>query len=125
MGVKAVASERERGKTFDELAEISAFYFLDEIAYDEKSAAKWLNDDGKKTLSIIIDRLSALTDFNEHTIADVFKKLIEETGKKMLDVAQPCRVALTGTTVSPGIYEVMAILGKETVIKRLKKAAGQ
>ncbi|MBI2974351.1 MAG: glutamate--tRNA ligase [Deltaproteobacteria bacterium] len=124
MGIKAVNSERERAKTFDELAEISAFYFRDEIAYDEKAKAKWLNDDGKKTLSMIAEKLSNLADFNDAAIADLFKKLIEETGKKMLDLAQPCRVALTGTTVSPGIYEVMAILGKETVLKRFKKAAG-
>ncbi len=124
MGINAVASERERGKTFDELAEISAFYFRDEFTYDEKSREKWLNDEGKKILSIIIDRLEKLADFSEHAIAEVFKKLIDETGKKMLDVAQPCRVALTGTTVSPGIYEVMAILGKDAVAKRLRKAAG-
>jgi glutamyl-tRNA synthetase len=122
MGIKAVASERERGKTFDELAEISAFYFRDEVAHDEKSAAKWLNDDGKKTLSLLKERLSSLKDFNDHAIAEVFKKLIDETGKKMLDLAQPCRVALTGTTVSPGIYEVMAILGKDAVIKRFESA---
>ena len=122
MGIKAVASERERGKTFDELAKISAFYFRDEIIYDEKSKEKWLNASGKKTLTIIIDRLSELSDFNEHAIAEVFKKIIEETGKKMLDVAQPCRVALTGTTVSPGTYEVMAILSTAEVLKRCKAA---
>lgn len=122
MGIQAVRSERERGKTFDELAEISAFYFRDTIEYDAKSKEKWLNDEGKKSLSIIIDKLSKLSNFSEHDIAEVFKELLEETGKKLLDFAQPCRVALTGTTVSPGIYEVMAILGKETVLKRLNTA---
>lgn len=122
MGVKAVKSERERGKTLDELAEISAFYFRDEIEYDEKAKVKWLSQEGKNILSIISERLSLLSDFSEPAIAEVFKKLMDETGKKMLDLAQPCRVALTGKTVSPGIYEVMAILGKETVLKRLNKA---
>lgn len=122
MGIKAVCSERERAKTLDELAEISAFYFRDEITYDEKSAQKWLNDDGKRALTLIKEKLSALSDFSEPAIADIFKKLIEGTGKKMLDLAQPCRVALTGTTVSPGIYEVMAILGRDEVMKRFDKA---
>jgi glutamyl-tRNA synthetase len=122
VATKAVSSERERAKTFDELAEISAFYFRDEIIFDEKAKEKWLNDEGKKTLSVIKERLNKLSDFSDAAISDLFKKLIEETGKKMLDLAQPCRVALTGTTVSPGIYEVMAILGKETVIKRFNKA---
>ena len=122
MGIKAVASERERGKTLDELSEISAFYFHDEITYDEKSKEKWLNDDGKKTLSLIAGRLSQIVDFSEHDISEAFKKLIDETGKKMLDLAQPCRVALTGTTVSPSIYIIMAILGKDVVLRRLNKA---
>lgn len=122
IAIKAVKSERERGKTFDELAEISAFYFKDEITFDDKTKEKWLNDEGKKTLSLIAERLATISDFNDHNIAEEFKKLIAETGKKMLDLAQPCRVALTGTTVSPGIYEVMAILGKETVLRRFKQA---
>ncbi len=122
MGIKAVTSERERGRTFDELAEISTFYFRDVIEFDPKSKDKWLNDEGKKTLSVLVERLSGIEDFSDHNIGEVFKKLIEETGKKMLDLAQPCRVALTGTTVSPGIYEVMAILGKDAVLNRFKRA---
>jgi len=121
LGVKAVTSERERGKTFDELAEISAFYFRDEIEPEDKIKEKWFNEEGKKALALVHEKLSAISDFNDHNIATAFKELVESTGKKMLDVAQPCRVALTGTTVSPGIYEVMAILGKERVMKRIKK----
>lgn len=121
IGIAAVRSERERAKTFDELAEISAFYFRDEIVPDDKSREKWLGEDGKKILSLVHAKLSAISDFNEHNIAAAFKELVDSTGKKMLDVAQPCRVALTGTTVSPGIYEVMAVLGKEIVMGRIGK----
>jgi len=122
MGVAAVSSERERAKTFDELAEISAFYFRDEIVFDEKAKAKWLSAEGKADLTKVKEALSALPEFTEHAIAEAFKKVIEASGKKMLDMAQPCRVALTGTTVSPGIYQVMAIMGKERVIARFDKA---
>jgi len=125
MGVKAVASERERGKTLDELAEISSFYFRDSLSYDEKAVSKWLGETGKNNLSLIRNKLSSLPEFNDHTIADLFKNAVEETGLKLLDLAQPCRVALTGTTVSPGIYEVMTILGKEEVIKRFDRALSQ
>ncbi len=122
MGVAAVSSERERAKTFDELSEISAFYFRDEIIFDEKAKAKWLSEEGKADLTKVKEALAALPDFTEHAIAEAFKKVIEASGKKMLDMAQPCRVALTGTTVSPGIYEVMAILGKERVLARFDNA---
>lgn len=119
---RAIRSERERGKTLDELAEISAFYFRDEVNFDEKAAPKWLDAKGKETLKKIRFEIEKLPNFSEESIGSVFKKLIEETGEKMLALAQPCRVALTGTTVSPGIYEVMAILGKEKVLKRFERA---
>jgi glutamyl-tRNA synthetase len=52
----------------------------------------------------------------------VFKAVMEETGLKLGKIAQPVRVALTGTTVSPGIFEVIAVLGREKVIARLEAA---
>jgi len=121
-GIAAVKSERDRGKTFGELARASAFYFKDQIEFDEKAKEKWLNNEGKKTLSLIRDGISALSKFDEKSLEEMFKKLLDETGLKMLKLAQPCRVALTGTTASPGIYEVMAILGKEQVLKRFESA---
>lgn len=125
MATKAIKSERERGRTLDELAEMSSFYFKDEIVFDEASVKKWLNDDGKNLLKEIKRQLEGLNDFTEEEIGKVFKFLLEKTGLKMLALAQPCRVALTGTTVSPGIYEVMAILGKEKVLARFEKALAQ
>jgi len=119
---KALASERERGKTLKELAEISSFYFRDQIEYDPSSAAKWLGEKGKGILKVLRDRLAALDDFSEPTIAKVFDGILSEMNLKMLDVAQPCRVAMTGTTVSPGIHLVLSILGKKRVLERLDRA---
>ncbi len=119
---RAIATERERGKTLCELAEISAFYFRDRIEIDPKSAKKWLNETGKETLSRIHTALDELTEWNEDEIGKTFKSLMEEMELKMLKLAQPVRVALTGTTVSPGIYEVLAILGRERSLKRIDTA---
>lgn len=119
---KAVSTERERAKTIRELAEISAFYFKETIAITEEAGKKWLTADGKNTLKLIVDRLTALDNFNEPSIAKIFETIMSETSQKMLALAQPVRVALTGTTVSPGIYEVLAILGKERSLKRLAAA---
>lgn len=119
---KAIASERERGRTLKELAEISAFYFRDHIDHDQSSATKWLNEKGKDILKKLRDGLSKLEDFSEPAIAKVFEVVLAETGLKMVDVAQPCRVAMTGTTVSPGIHLVLSILGKKRVLERLDRA---
>jgi glutamyl-tRNA synthetase len=119
---KAIATERERGKTLKELAEISAFYFRDVIEIDPKCASKWLKESGKETLSKIRNALADLNDWDEEAIGEIFKKLMEEMELKMLKLAQPVRVALTGTTVSPGIYEVLAILGRECSLNRIDAA---
>jgi glutamyl-tRNA synthetase len=119
---KAIASERERGKTLKELAEISAFYFRDHIDYDQNSANKWLGEKGKEILKTLKDGLTKLDDFSEPAIAKVFESILSELNLKMLDVAQPCRVAMTGTTVSPGIYLVLSILGRKRVLERLENA---
>ncbi|MFH1830178.1 MAG: glutamate--tRNA ligase [Pseudomonadota bacterium] len=118
----ALATERERAKTLKELAEVSAFYFREDIVLDEKAIETWLNNEGRKNLQFIADRLKALDVWNEKSIGEIFKQALEELDCKMLKLAQPVRVALTGTTVSPGIYEVLAILGKERSLKRIDAA---
>ncbi|MBI4126217.1 MAG: glutamate--tRNA ligase [Deltaproteobacteria bacterium] len=119
---RAIASERERGKTLKELAEASAFYFRDEIVFDPTAAEKWLNPEGKKILTTLRDRLGTLNDWNVDVIKAIFDALGKDMGLKMVNLAQPVRVAMTGTTVSPGIYEVLAILGKERTLKRIARA---
>jgi len=119
---KALASERERGKTLLELADISAFYFKTKVDYNEEAKAKWLNEDGKKILESLKEKLKNLDEFTNSNIEDIFKEITTQTGFKMLKVAQPLRVAMTGTTVSPGIFEVLSILGKKEVMKRIDEA---
>ena len=60
--------------------------------------------------------------FSEKNLESAFKAVMEETGLKLGKIAQPVRVALTGRTASPGIFEITSILGKERVIARLQKA---
>lgn len=119
---RALATERERGRTLKELAEMSAFYFRDRIEMDPEAVAKWLGHDGRIHLTMIRDALAALPVFDEEHIAGAFAHILRETGLKMLKLAQPVRVALTGTTVSPGIYEVLTILGKKTALDRIDHA---
>ena len=120
---KAIHSERERGKTLKELAQITAFYLKEEVLFDEAAAQKWLNENGKKGLKALQNKLFSLKSWDEKILHDTFDAIMKELGiSKMVELAQPCRVALTGTTVSPGIFEVMAILGKERVLKRFEAA---
>jgi len=119
---KALSTERERAKTSKELAEMAAFYFRNEIELEPKAAKKWLNDDGTKILEKLRSEFSKIECWNETSIKEPIESLLQETDLKMLKIAQPLRVAMTGGTVSPGIYEVLTIIGKEDVLKRIDSA---
>jgi glutamyl-tRNA synthetase len=119
---RAVESVRERSKTLVEMAQWLRFYLLDHIIYDEKAAAKFLTPAVAPLLTLLTQRLAALQTFDAVAIEHVFHGMMAEQGVKLGEIAQPARVALTGGTVSPGIHEVMAILGRERVLSRLRNA---
>jgi glutamyl-tRNA synthetase len=102
------------------MAEKSAFFFRKEVEFDEKARNKFLTEDARPILEKVIAGLSALDDFSTENIESLFKKIVEEEGMKLGKLAQPVRVALTGTTVSPGIYDVILLLGKEETLRRLQ-----
>jgi glutamyl-tRNA synthetase len=120
---KALLSLRERVKTLVELAEVSEFYFCEEIAYDdEKGTVKFLNQEAIPMFHQIITSLSKEASLEKEKVHRIIQQLAEARGENLVKIAQPIRVALTGKTVSPPIDEVMEVLGKEAVIKRLEKA---
>jgi len=115
---------RERAKTLVEMARLAAFFFLpdERIAPDPKAKEKFLGPGARPILEALLERLGALPAFDASSIEKVFSELTAERGEKLVNLAQPARVALTGGTVSPGIYEVMEILGREATLNRLRRA---
>jgi glutamyl-tRNA synthetase len=119
---RMIATLRERAKTLTELVDSAHYFLSDDIAIDEKAAKKFLTPDIAEPLSRLISKLSALDDFSEAAVEREFSAVLQETALTMGKLAQPVRVALTGSTVSPGIHEVIAVLGKERTLKRLRAA---
>ena len=117
---KVIPCLNQRAKTLVEMAEKSAFFFKKEVEFDEKARNKFLTEDARPLLKKVIAGFSTLDDFSAENIETLFKKIVEEEGMKLGKLAQPVRVALTGTTVSPGIYDVILLLGKEETLKRLQ-----
>ena len=117
---RVVPCLNERSKTLLEMAEKSAFFFKQQVEFDEKARNKFLTDEAKPLIEKIITELAALESYSVENIESLFKKIVEEEGMKLGKLAQPVRVALTGATVSPGIYDVILLLGKEETLKRLK-----
>jgi glutamyl-tRNA synthetase len=119
---KMIGTLRERAKTLIELVDGAVFFLTDNFPRDEKAAKKFLTPEIAPALSSLMERLSALDDFTEAAVERVFAAVLQEHGLAMGKLAQPVRVALTGSTVSPGIHEVIAVLGKERTLRRLGAA---
>ena len=119
---KMLATLQERAKTLTELVDAAHYYLSDEIVLDEKAAKKFLTKDAAAPIQSLIEKLAMLSEFTEAAIEQAFTNTLNEYGIQMGKLAQPVRVALTGATVSPGIHDVIAVLGKERTIDRLQKA---
>jgi glutamyl-tRNA synthetase len=112
----------ERAKTLVELVDMGRFYLTDDIQIDEKAAKKFLTAEAMELLRRLTQKFIGLDDFSEPAIEKAFIEILQEKGLSLGKLAQPVRVALTGSTVSPGIYEVIAVLGKERTLRRLNAA---
>ncbi|NOX98032.1 MAG: glutamate--tRNA ligase [Nitrospirae bacterium] len=119
---KVVALEQERIKTLSQITEYADFFFLSEITYDEKAVRKVLRKEGVSRILIAYrDKLKDLEPFTVETVESVARKIIADLEIKGGALIHPTRVALTGRTVGPGLFELMALLGREVTIKRLDK----
>lgn len=120
---RAAHTLQQRSKTLVEMAESMSYYMLDEIACDEGAAKKFLKGSMVDPFQRIVQALEEAESFDEPSLEKIFERVIvTDLNMKFGKVAQPVRVALTGGTVSPGLFEVMAVLGKATVLKRMRKA---
>lgn len=121
----AIATLQSRSKTLDDMAESIAFYLRDIDTYDEKGAKKFFKAAALAPIELLSNKLSNLDAFTEKALEQVFLEVMEETGLKLGKIAQPVRLALTGTTVSPGIFEIIEVLGKDRTLTRLKSALAE
>ncbi|MEZ0343835.1 MAG: glutamate--tRNA ligase [Caldimicrobium sp.] len=113
---------KPRVKTLKEMAEMIDFYLLEEIEPDENAREKYLTEKIKPLFVKLISDMDSLSFENEKKLEEEFRALAEESGVKLKELAQAVRVALTGKTISPPLFEVMKLLGKERVKRRLERA---
>ncbi|MCK4623091.1 MAG: glutamate--tRNA ligase [Desulfuromonadales bacterium] len=120
--IAVVKSLQERSATMVEMAEGATFYFVDEVAYEEKAQAKFLKPEQKPLFEELASELERCPQFTEKQLEKTFAVIMETTELKFGKIAQPLRVALTGGTASPSIYVVLQVLGKERSLQRIKQA---
>ncbi len=115
-----VRTLQERSRTLEEMAEASEYFFREKPA-DPKAAAKFLTPEVAPVLEEIAREFAALSEFADDA-EETLKGVVERQGGN-LKIHQPIRVALTGGTASPGLFDVMKLLGKDEVVRRLTGAA--
>jgi glutamyl-tRNA synthetase len=118
---KLVVMVRERTKTLVEMVTWVTPYFGQDVAMDEEAAKKFLTPAMAPALVKLVARFEAEPAFHKEQWETIFKQVVEEQGMKMGQLAQPVRVALTGRTASPGLFELMDVLGRDRTLIRLKK----
>ncbi|HKK00250.1 MAG TPA: glutamate--tRNA ligase [Desulfotignum sp.] len=119
---KVIATLQPRSKTLVEMAEAARFYYVDAPVLDEKAAAKFLTTAAGPMLTQTADAIDNLPDYTQEELEEVFKKTMADFNLGFGKIAQPLRVAVTGTTVSPGIFEMLLALGKDKTVARIRRA---
>ncbi|MBI4572198.1 MAG: glutamate--tRNA ligase [candidate division NC10 bacterium] len=109
----------ERAKTLLEVARAMAFLFAPPPVRDPKAEAKFLTRDSLVLLHEARRALAEAPDFSPDGLEALFRRLAETRGTKLVDYAQPIRVVLTGTTISPPLFPILALLGRDVVLDRL------
>jgi glutamyl-tRNA synthetase len=120
--VPAFATVRVRASTLADAAERVDFYFREPPLFDEAAAKKFLVASAAPHLAGLAEAVDAAAPFEEAAIEAAVNRWSEQRGVAMKDFAQAARVALTGRSAAPGLFEIMAVLGRETSVRRLRAA---
>jgi glutamyl-tRNA synthetase len=119
---EVVKAQRERSKTLVEMANASVYFYKDFDSYDEKAAKKAFTEGSDSVLAHIYEAFAAVNDWQGEQLHDIIVGLAETLALGMGKVAQPLRVAVCGSGVSPAIDVTLSLLGKEKTLARLQKA---
>jgi len=120
---RVVATVGDRLKTLEDIVGQSRFFFAPDVVYDSIAVGKVLGRPGAgEVLAAAHELLSAAPDFEPATLETVIRGYAESKGLKLGEAVQPIRVAVTGGTASPGIFEVLSVLGRARALERIARA---
>ncbi|MGR8934463.1 MAG: glutamate--tRNA ligase [Gammaproteobacteria bacterium] len=120
--VEVVEVQRERCKTLVEMAAASAFFYKDFEQYDDKAVKKHLKADSSAVLQALLDAFSQIAEWQGDHLHEIVLKTAESLELGLGKVAQPLRIAVTGTSVSPSIDLTLSLLGRKKTLQRIRRA---
>ncbi len=113
---------KSRARKVSDIAENSAYFFSDPKEYDPPGAKKYFTPQAAEILKKLLERLESIPEFTHDGLETVYRVLAEETGLAAGKLIHPTRLAVSGMSAGPGLFELLEVLGKEAVIRRLKTA---
>src|SRR3989338_723304 len=119
---KIVDLFKVRMSTLTDFLEWADFVFVDQLTVGDEIQQQHLSHDRSKEFRILSERISRLDTFDAVSLEKTFRDLVAELGIQAAELVHPVRVALTGKTIGPGLFDTMAILGKEKTVQRLREA---
>jgi len=120
---RVVALQQERVKVLSELPALTDFFFRDEVECDPAAVKKWLTQEYvPAALDALIARFRSEPTFDVESIERAVRELADERGMKAAALIHPLRVAVTGRTAGPGLFETLEVLGRKRCLERLAKA---
>ncbi|MCW5590447.1 MAG: glutamate--tRNA ligase [Legionellales bacterium] len=114
-----VKAQAERCKTLVEMAEKSRYFYVDNIHYDETELQKHVKPEILPALTLFLEKLTELSIWNKETIHQQLEAVVTSTGIKFGKIAQPIRIAVTGSTISPSLDITLALIGREKTLQRI------
>jgi glutamyl-tRNA synthetase len=120
--VKIIDMMKVRSKRLTELADNAFYFFNDPVEYEEKAARKNFTPASKALLETIHKELTASNDFSHGSLEALYRTIAEKTGVSSGQLIHPTRLSISGVSFGPGLFELMELLGKETVLRRIENA---
>jgi glutamyl-tRNA synthetase len=111
-----------RSKKLSELVDNSEYFFKDPAGYDDKAAKKQFKPGTAQVLKVLLGKLESMEVFDAASLEKVYHEYAEQTGSQPGQIIHPTRLAISGVSFGPGLFELMGVLGKEVVIRRIRKA---
>ncbi len=119
---KIVDLFKVRMSTLTDFLEWADFVFVDKLTVDDAVRQQHLSRDRSKEFQLLSERIGRLDQFDTASLEKAFRDLVAELGIQTSELVHPVRVALTGKAIGPGLFDTMAILGKEKTVQRLREA---
>jgi glutamyl-tRNA synthetase len=119
---KVIGLFRERSKRIAEIAEKGRYFYCDPAEYEAQAARKYFKAEAAPVLKTLAARMSGLASYDRDALENLYGRLAEEMGLSTGKLIHPTRLAVSGVSFGPGLYEMLELLGRERVLRRLQAA---